>query len=114
MRRARAQPARTSLTRYLGYWGELLARIGKRSVLLVQGFDDSDTLLPVNEIEDLSPRWTKRSLRCEDGAAKQAWWNEPIVAAVPLDTRAGDGARVPRMRHRRCSASILGWARWLR
>lgn len=42
------------LSRYLDYCSEMLAIIGKLGALLVQDFDDAQTLSAVNDIEDLS------------------------------------------------------------
>lgn len=42
------------LTRYLDYCGEMLAILGKLGAILVQDFNDSQTLSAVNDIEDLT------------------------------------------------------------
>lgn len=42
------------LTRYLDYCSEMLAILGKLGALLVQDFDDAQTLNAVNDIEDLT------------------------------------------------------------
>jgi hypothetical protein len=42
------------LTRYLDYCGEMLAILGKLAALLVQDFNDAQTLSAVNDIEDLT------------------------------------------------------------
>ena len=42
------------LTRYLDYSGEMLALIGKIAALYAQNFEDTTTLVTVNEIEALT------------------------------------------------------------
>ncbi len=71
------------LTRYLDYCSEMLAILGKLGALLVQDFDDAQTLNAVNDIEELT-----------SGLQRKIWQKIMIIDRVfdtrppePLETR---------------------------
>lgn len=69
------------LTRYLDYCSEMLAILGKLGALLVQDFDDAQTLDAVNDIEDLT-----------SGLQRKIWQKIMIIDRV-FDTRHAEPAR---------------------
>jgi hypothetical protein len=77
----RRQMTPFELTRYLDYCSEMLALVSKLAALLVQRFDDANTLAAVNEIEELTA-----------GLSRKIWQKivilDRIIGASPSATGA--------------------------
>ncbi len=69
------------LTRYLDYCSEMLAILGKLGALLVQDFDDAQTLNAVNDIEELT-----------SGLQRKIWQKIMIIDRVFDTNRASANA----------------------
>jgi len=66
------------LTRYLDYCSEALALLSKAAALHIEGFDDTETLAAVGEIEDLT-----------DGLSRKIWQKITILDRVMAEEQSG-------------------------